>query len=122
MSSLPEVHGNNDVQFIDSEKYNAVYNNMKNVISYFQKSELHSVRKQQEDELEMLKKIQLRKLLDVGEVCHYLGVGENTARNLLNKPKNSYTVKVGNRLYANREMLDKWLNQCCGNYNGRSIL
>ncbi|MGB4659313.1 MAG: helix-turn-helix domain-containing protein [Mobilitalea sp.] len=49
-------------------------------------------------------------LLNVSEVCFYLGVGQNTARNLLNKPKNLFTVRIGNRLYANKKLLDKWLD------------
>lgn len=49
-------------------------------------------------------------LLNVKEVCEYLGIGQNTARNLLNRPKNSFTIRIGNRIYANKRLLDKWLD------------
>ena len=49
-------------------------------------------------------------LLNVKEFCHYLGIGETKARELLRNPKNGFTVKIGNRLYAHRKKLDKWLD------------
>jgi phage antirepressor YoqD-like protein len=54
-------------------------------------------------------------LLNVGEMCNYLGVGQNTARKLLNTPKNMFTVRIGNRLYANKKLLDKWIDLQSGN-------
>ncbi len=53
-------------------------------------------------------------LLNVKEVCAYLGVGQNTARNLLNRPYNPFTVRIGNRLYANKRLLDKWIDEQSG--------
>ena len=53
-------------------------------------------------------------LLNVKEVCQYLGIGQNTARNLLNRPYNSFTVRIGNRLYANKKLLDKWIDDQSG--------
>lgn len=53
-------------------------------------------------------------LLNVKEVCQYLGIGQNTARNLLNRPYNSFTVRIGNRLYAHKKLLDKWLENQAG--------
>ncbi len=53
-------------------------------------------------------------LLTVKEMCEYMGVGQNTARNLLNKPYNSFTVRIGNRLYANKKLLDRWIDEQSG--------
>lgn len=48
-------------------------------------------------------------LLSVKELCAYLGIGQTKARELLADPKNGFTIRIGNRLYAHREKLDKWL-------------
>lgn len=48
-------------------------------------------------------------LLNVKEFCAYLGIGETKARELLTDPMNGFTVRIGNRLYAHKGQLDKWL-------------
>ena len=48
-------------------------------------------------------------LLNLKEFCQYLGIGQTKARELMTKTDNPYTVRIGNRLYANRTLLDKWL-------------
>ena len=48
-------------------------------------------------------------LLNVKEVSEYLGLGETKTRELLRNPKNGFTGRVGNRLYAHKEKLDIWL-------------
>ncbi|MBD5530716.1 MAG: helix-turn-helix domain-containing protein [Lachnospiraceae bacterium] len=50
-----------------------------------------------------------RALLSVKEMCSYLGIGQTKARELLSDPNNGFTVKIGNRLYAHKTKLDKWL-------------
>ncbi len=52
-------------------------------------------------------------LLDVKEFCAYIGIGQSKARELLNNPRNGFTVRIGNRLYANKRQLDKWLDMKC---------
>ena len=54
-------------------------------------------------------------LLNVKEMCEYLGSGQTKARELLTNPKNSFTVRIGNRLYAHKGRLDAWL---VANVNG----
>lgn len=54
-------------------------------------------------------------LLDLKEFCEYLGIKETKARYLMTKTNNPYTVRIGNRLYANRILLDKWLLSISGN-------
>ena len=53
-------------------------------------------------------------LLNVEEMMAYTGWGENTVRNELNHPKCLYVVRKGNRLYANRKLLDKYLDSISG--------
>ena len=53
--------------------------------------------------------IEAKALLNVKEVCTYLGIGQTKARELLSNPANGFTVRIGNRLYAHKEKLDQWL-------------
>ena len=48
-------------------------------------------------------------LLNVKELCAYLGIGQTKARELLSDPANGFTVRIGNRLYAHKGKLDQWL-------------
>lgn len=49
-------------------------------------------------------------LLNINELCAYLGIGKTKARELLHDPKNGFTVRIGNRLYASKKALDNWIN------------
>ena len=53
-------------------------------------------------------------LLNVEEMMAYTGWGENTVRNELNHPRCPYVVRKGNRIYANRKLLDKYLDSISG--------
>lgn len=59
-------------------------------------------------------KLQDKGLLTVKEMCEYMSIGQHTARNLLNSPYNTFTVRIGNRLYANKKLLDKWIDMNSG--------
>lgn len=48
-------------------------------------------------------------LLDVKEFCDYLGIGQTKARELLKSPRNPFTIRIGNRLYAYKKKLDQWI-------------
>ena len=48
-------------------------------------------------------------LLNVKELCTYLGIGQTKARELLANLANGFTVRIGKRLYAHKAKLDKWL-------------
>lgn len=52
-----------------------------------------------------------RALLNVKEMCAYLGVGQTKCRELLANPANGFTVRIGRRLYAHRKHLDHWLDR-----------
>lgn len=56
-----------------------------------------------------------KKLLNVKEFCAYLGIGQTKARELLTKTDNPYTIRLGGRLYANKILLDKWIDSISGN-------
>lgn len=53
-------------------------------------------------------------LLNVEEMMAYTGWGENTVRNELNNFQCPYVVRKGNRIYANRKLLDKYLVSISG--------
>lgn len=57
----------------------------------------------------MEKKKEQKALLNVKEMCDYLGIGQTKARELLADPSNGFTIRIGNRLYAHRAKLDAWL-------------
>ena len=50
-----------------------------------------------------------RILLNVQEVCDYLGIGKTKARELL-RGYNGFGVQIGNRWYANKKKLDEWID------------
>lgn len=56
-----------------------------------------------------------KKLLNINEFCVYLGIGKTKAREIMTKTNNPFTVRIGNRLYANKTLLDKWLLSISGN-------
>nr|WP_308742140.1 helix-turn-helix domain-containing protein [uncultured Anaerocolumna sp.] len=49
-------------------------------------------------------------LLTANDMCNYLSIGISTAYKLLNT-KGFPTVKINSRKYANKELLDKWLEE-----------
>ena len=54
-------------------------------------------------------------LLNLKVFCQYLNIGQIKAREILTKQNNSFTVRIANRLYANKILLDKWINEQSGN-------
>lgn len=50
-------------------------------------------------------------LLNLKEVSEYLGLGETKTRELLKNRNCPFSMKIGYRWYANRKLLDKWLEQ-----------
>ncbi len=59
-------------------------------------------------------RINEKALLNIKEMMLYTGWGENTVRAELNHPACRYVVRKGNRMYANRRMLDKYLDSIAG--------
>lgn len=50
-------------------------------------------------------------LLNIEEMCSYLGIGKTKARELLKDPATPFAVKIGNRWSANKKVLDIWLEK-----------
>ncbi len=48
-------------------------------------------------------------LLNVDETAAYLGLGRTKTRELFKDNVKTFVVRVGNRNYAHRKLLDKWL-------------
>lgn len=46
------------------------------------------------------------------ELCQYTGWGMTKAREIAKRPESSYTLRVGNKLYIDKEGFDSFLNKC----------
>ena len=55
-------------------------------------------------------------LLNLKEVSEYLGLGETKTRELLKSRNCPFSMKIGYRWYANRRLLDTWLEQQAKSY------
>lgn len=58
-----------------------------------------------------------KKLLTVKQMCEYMSIGESTARKMLSEPNCTFVCRIGGRIYANRTMLDKYINANTGRKN-----
>lgn len=50
-------------------------------------------------------------LLTLKEFCIYLGIGQTKARELIKSKDCTFSLKIGNRWYINKRLLDKWLSK-----------
>lgn len=48
-------------------------------------------------------------LLNVQETASYLNIGKTKARELMKENEQVFVVKIGNRKYSHKILLDKWL-------------
>ena len=48
-------------------------------------------------------------LLNVGETAEYLNLGKTKTRQLMKENEKIFVVRIGNRNYAHKMLLDKWL-------------
>lgn len=51
-----------------------------------------------------------RKLLNIKELCNYLGIGQTKARELV-RGHNGFGIQIGNRWYADKDKLDRWIDR-----------
>ena len=51
-----------------------------------------------------------KKLLNIKEICTYLGIGQTKARELV-RGHNGFGIQIGNRWYADKFKRDKWLDR-----------
>jgi len=56
-----------------------------------------------------------KELLNLQELQEFLGVGRNTALTLLHT--GPFCVRIGKRVFANRELLSEWLKAKSGMYS-----
>lgn len=50
-------------------------------------------------------------LLNVEDTCRYLGIGKTKCKEFLKEHQHEFVLKIGNRNYVNKPLLDKWLNK-----------
>lgn len=51
-------------------------------------------------------------LLSLKEVCEYTGWKETKVREILKSKDSTFTIRLGNRLYANKKLFDEYLDRC----------
>lgn len=51
--------------------------------------------------------------MTIKEICEYTGWGETKVRQLLKRKDSPFTIKMGNRLYANKKLFDEYIEKCC---------
>ena len=51
-----------------------------------------------------------QRLLNIKELCSYLGIGETKARELV-RGHNGIGIQIGKRWYADREKLNNWIDK-----------
>lgn len=64
------------------------------------------------EEFYLMENIGMKKLLDINDICLYLGIGKTKARELV-RGHNGFGVQIGNRWYADRLKLDRWIENKC---------
>ena len=53
-----------------------------------------------------------KRLLNIQELCEYTGWGKTKVREILKRPDSTFTIKMVNRLYADKALFDKYLDNC----------
>ena len=46
------------------------------------------------------------------ELCEYTGWGETKVREILKRENSTFTIRLGNRLYADKRLFDEYINKC----------
>ena len=65
------------------------------------------VRRKRKDRFYNMEKEKI--LLNVEDTAKYLNLGKTKTRELMKENSNVFVVKIGNRSYAHKLLLDKWL-------------
>ena len=53
-----------------------------------------------------------KRLMNVKEVCEYTGWGATKVREVIKNHGGTFSLKLGNRLYVDKEKFDKYLDNC----------
>lgn len=51
-------------------------------------------------------------LLTVSEVCEVTGWGQTKVREIIKRPDSGFTIRMGNRLYADKKKFEAYLDKC----------
>lgn len=51
-------------------------------------------------------------MMNLKEVCEFTGWGSTKAREILNRPDSTFTIRVGNRLYVKTDRFLEYLDKC----------
>ena len=51
-------------------------------------------------------------LLTISEVCELTGWGQTKVREIIKRPENNFTIRMGNRLYVNKKQFESYLVNC----------
>lgn len=52
-----------------------------------------------------------RRLLDIENFADYLSIGKTQARKILKSPDCHFSLQIGNRWYADKNLVDEWLDE-----------
>lgn len=50
-------------------------------------------------------------LLNIEETALYLGIGKTKCREFLKEHEHEFVIRIGNRIYANKPLLNEWINK-----------
>ncbi len=53
-----------------------------------------------------------KRLLSINDLCEYTGWGKTKIREILKRPDSKFTVRMGNRLYADKKLFDEHIERC----------
>ena len=53
-----------------------------------------------------------KRLLSINDLCEYTGWGKTKIREILKRPDSKFTVRMGNRLYADKKLFDEYIERC----------
>jgi len=53
-----------------------------------------------------------KRFLTVKDLVEYTGWGETKIREILKRKESNFTIRVGNRLYADKELFDAYIKKC----------
>lgn len=53
-----------------------------------------------------------KRLMNVKEVCEYTGWGATKVREVIKNYGSTFSLKLGNRLYVDKDKFDKYLDNC----------
>ncbi len=53
-----------------------------------------------------------KRLLSINDLCEYTGWGKTKVREILKRSDSKFTIKMGNRLYADKKLFDEYIEKC----------